>query len=133
MNAKYLALPFALGVCLSFDVAQAQTQTALPSARCTAAEYVDGGDDTVIQTSGFSYTPKCLHIRVGSSVTIQASSHHPLSAMPDIDDAANPFAQATPFVAPTTQVFNQPGLYGYFCENHGDATGAGMAGLILVD
>ena len=131
MHAKYLALPLALSVYLSLDVAQAQT--APPVVGCTAADYVDGGADTEIQTNGSGYTPKCLHIRVGSSVTIQASSHHPLSAMPDIYGAANPFAQATPFVAPTTQVFTQPGLYGYFCENHGDASGAGMAGLILVD
>lgn len=130
MKAKYFIL--ALGVALYLGPAQAQTATT-PLAGCTAASFVEGGIDNVIQTNGAGYTPKCLHIRVGAAVTIQASNHHPLSAMPDVDGAANPFAQATPFVAPATQVFSQPGLYGYFCENHGDSSGAGMAGVIWVD
>ena len=133
MNSKYFALPLALALGVVVSIESTSAQSAPPIAGCTAASFVEGGATNMIQTSGASYTPKCLHIRVGASVTIQASGHHPLSAMPDIDGAANPFRKATPFVDPATQVFNQPGIYGYFCEAHGDSEGDGMAGVIWVD
>lgn len=102
-------------------------------AGCTAADFVEGGPDSQITTVGTAYSPKCLKVKVGSSVTIQASKHHPLSAMPDINETPNPFSDQAKFVTAQTRVMDTPGVYGYFCEAHGDAEGDGMAGAILVE
>ncbi|MCB0407592.1 MAG: hypothetical protein KDD34_05260 [Bdellovibrionales bacterium] len=103
-----------------------------PIAGCTDASFIDGGSENIINTSGASYTPKCLRVRVGAFVTIEATQHHPLAAMPDIDGALNPFASESPSVIPITQQMNSPGFYGYFCTRHGDEEGDGMAGVIEV-
>lgn len=102
-------------------------------AGCTAADFVTGESNSRIVTSGATYNPKCLRVKAGSSVTIQASLHHPLAAMPNIDGATNPFSDRASFASAQTRVLDTPGLFGYFCEAHGDAEGDGMAGVILVE
>lgn len=101
-------------------------------AGCTANSFVQGADNNVIQAMGASYSPKCLKVKVGSVVTIQASARHPLFAMADID-APNPFASADEMTTPQTRQMNQKGIFGYFCTAHGDSEGDGMAGAILVE
>ncbi len=123
----------ALGAGLLISTSQASAQSTGPIAGCTAGSFTDGAADNMIETAGTSYTPKCLKVKVGARVTIQATAHHPFSAMPDLDGVANPLASSPHAVAPVTQVFRQPGFYGYFCEAHGDAEGDGMAGVILVE
>lgn len=101
-------------------------------AGCTASSFVQGTDNNVIQAMGASYTPKCLKVKLGSVVTIQASAHHPLAAMADID-APNPFASNEEMTTTQTRQMNQKGVFGYFCTAHGDSEGDGMAGAILVE
>lgn len=103
-----------------------------PIAGCTEGSFVQGGSNTTIATSGASYTPKCLRIKVGSQVSIEASNRHPLMAMPNIDGYENPLASFGEVFRTTTVQFNEPGVYGYFCTRHGDEEGDGMAGLIEV-
>lgn len=103
-----------------------------PIAGCTEARFVEGGANTMIATSGASYTPKCLRIRAGSQVSIESSGRHPLAAMPDIDGFENPLANMGEVFQTITVQFSEPGIYGYFCTRHGDKEGQGMAGIIEV-
>jgi plastocyanin len=120
-------------IAASIFLTTASSMAELTIAGCTKAQFIMGAEVNQISTSGMSYTPKCLRIKAGSTVTIQAGGHHPLSAMPDIDGARNPFATTMSASQPQTRKMDQPGIYGYFCENHGDKTGSGMAGVIVVE
>ncbi len=102
-------------------------------AGCKPENYVQGEATNRIATQGSSYTPKCLRIKVGSTVIIQASQHHPLIAMPDINNIKNPFAASDRFTESQSRVMNTIGVFGYFCQAHGDAEGDGMAGAIIVE
>lgn len=94
---------------------------------CQAEDYVILDVETpMIETSGFSYTPKCLKILVGTQVMLSASRHHPLAPQAQEN---NPITASQ---SPVTITFEQPGVFGYFCERHGNATGQGMAGAIQV-
>lgn len=102
-------------------------------AGCTTEKFISVAGDAIIKTIGNSYTPKCLRIKSGSNVTIQASSHHPLTAFADVNDVQNPFGDQSTFTTSQTRVMSQVGIYGYYCEAHGDSEGDGMAGIIIVE
>lgn len=93
---------------------------------CAESDYVMADVESSIQFQGMGYTPKCLKVAVGSTVTIAASGHHPLAPQPQ---AGNPIGETEQTQAFT---FNQAGFFGYFCDRHGDANGNGMAGTIWV-
>ena len=112
-------------------LAKAQTSAAI--AGCTSAQIVTGAATNHITTAGMAFTPKCLRVKVGASVTIDGSSHHPLASMADINGVRNPFATGSSFVTPHTRVMNQAGVFGYFCDVHGNSDGQGMAGVIVVE
>lgn len=122
-------------VCAAPVLSQAQIEAApqAPLAGCTDTSFVKGTDKNQITTAGASYTPKCLRVKIGASVTIQASQHHPLAGIPAANGLVNPFEANGHFVVAQTRVMNQAGLFGYYCENHGDSEGDGMAGVILVE
>lgn len=120
-----------VGFALGFS-AFTSAQTLPVVAGCKMSSFIDGSESNQITTAGAAFNPKCLRIKAGASVTIQGTKRHPLAAMPDIDGAINPFATTQPFETPQTRKMDQPGLYGYFCDSHGDAQGNGMAGAILV-
>ena len=77
---------------------------------------------------GLVYSPKCLAISAGQSVTFfgdtaQGSSFavHPL--LPGGANGSDPGAAGNPIAAQTsgstyTVVFPSPGTYGYFCQSH---------------
>ena len=119
--SKYL---FILGLLWS-GLATAQTLPAEVSG-CSEADYVVADLESSVAVQGFSYTPRCLKVVVGSQVTIAASGHHPLA----------PQAQGNNPIMETentqTYEFNEPGVFGYFCTRHGDEDGTGMAGSIWV-
>jgi plastocyanin len=88
-----------------------------------------GGNMTRLVRAGIGgnlYAPKCMRVRVGQTVTIEASTTHPLS----------PAAQTgNPITAGTTNQTFQPataGIYGYYCMIHGTPDGSGMAGALEV-
>lgn len=82
----------------------------------TAVTFPLGGNDV--------YVPKCLRVRAGQQVTFTGNfSDHP------IKQACGP-AQVSGWSSAVT--FTVPGVYGYFCEDHGSQGGSGMSGAIEV-
>ncbi len=102
-------------------------------AGCTEDKFVFGGENNSIKIVDKSYEPRCLKIKAGSSVTIDASQRHPLTAITDINGVTNPFANGSHFNSAQMRVMGQAGAFGYFCESHGDSEGDGMAGVIVVE
>lgn len=119
-------------ILLSGTKSLAQNNTAA-FAGCTEARFVVGAATNQINTNGANYTPRCLKVKKGSAVTIQASERHPLVGAPAINNAVNPFETGTLFKASQTRVMDSVGSFGFYCEAHGDAEGDGMAGLIVVE
>lgn len=77
------------------------------------------------------FEPSCVRIRLGQSVTFVGGSFddHPLRF------ACGPFPTLQPQSDGTTATFaftQALGLYGFFCDQHGDSDGGGMAGAIEV-
>ncbi len=101
-------------------------------AGCKLGDFVLGSEITEIRIVEKSFSPKCLRVKTGSSVVIDATARHPLKAMPDIDGKRNPYAGAT-HVSPQQRVLTEPGIYGFYCDSHGDEEGDGMAGAIVVE
>lgn len=78
------------------------------------------------------YTPRCLRIKAGQTVTFSgAFGSHPLQGACGAS-AVLPASQLDTG-STATFTFSTAGLYGYFCTFHGSSTGGGMAGAIQVD
>jgi plastocyanin len=102
-------------------------------AGCKEADYVAiAGNAVTIEIQGLMYSPKCVKVKPGTSVTIQALPRHRVQGMAPIDGVENPFLQAEPAVVNQTRQLIRPGLYGFWCNPHGDENGEGMAGAIRV-
>ncbi len=89
----------------------------------TAGTSIDfgGGNDR--------YVPKCLRLTAGQAVTFMGNfNNHPMH------QACGPVAQALGATSGTNAQFTLtvPGVYGFYCSQHGDSTGTGMAGAIEV-
>ena len=82
---------------------------------------------------GRGYYPHCLKVRRGTKVSIPGTEHHPILAMGDMRGVVNPFPSQVAAQAPAVRKLDQPGFYGYYCVFHSDATGNGMAGMIIVE
>lgn len=105
-------------------------------ARCRASDFVEVDDPnpTIVITPSFPYSPRCLKVKVGAKVTVEASVLHPLTAMPPLFDnpAPNPFADTPRATKSQTREMLAPGYFGYYCNYHGLPNGTGMTGVILV-
>lgn len=103
-------------------------------AACTPEMYVDAvGPTAQIQTRGSSYTPRCLRVKRGTSVTIAASSHHPLQGILMEDGSLNPIANGSAgATAAKTVIIEETGIFGFYCEAHSDELGSRMGGAIWV-
>lgn len=84
----------------------------------------------------FEYTPKCIEIKLGQSVTFVGAlasdtfTHHPLKQ--SCGPAPDVFLRVN---TPDTRVTVTPtvvGVYGYYCLDHGNKVGQVMAGAIKV-
>lgn len=108
---------------------------------CTDALFVDrtatGADRTVTFGTGaapFAYTPKCITVAAGQSVTFMGDfSVHPIApgaspSAPDAGTAGNPI-QRTAMGAMTQVTFPTAGTYPYYCVFH---YGGGMVGAVRV-
>jgi plastocyanin len=98
----------------------------------SCAGYTDATAPAADRTISFTccqYTPKCLKIAAGQSVTFSGSfGSHPL------DQACGPAQVIVGASAGNaTFQFDLPGEYGFYCAIHGTAGGGGMAGSILVE
>lgn len=127
-----LTLSLATALISTSSIAQ-ENNPSITIAGCTSDKFIEGGEFNEIKTSGISYTPKCLKVKVGSTVSIDGSSRHPLLAMPDINGIKNPFATNEPALSTQTHVMTEPGVFGYYCDKHGSSSGSGMAGVIIVE
>lgn len=79
--------------------------------------------------TGFAYSPKCIKIKAGQTITFKGDfSFHPLKA----------FCEETTTIPNTTSgttkaiKFTKAGYYNYYCTNHAAPNGSGMAGNIWV-
>lgn len=108
---------------------------------CAASAYVDqsaedGARIVQIASAGLVFTPRCLLIAAGQSVTFEGSlAAHPLAPGNANDDGIgspdNPI-QPTSSGRSVSFAFPEPGTYPYFCELHGFGDGSGMSGAIHV-
>ena len=102
-------------------------------AGCKEADFVARNEAAVtVEITGLMYSPKCLKVKPGTSLTIQAMPKHRLQGMAPIDGIVNPFIQNEAAVVNQTRTLIRPGQYGYFCNPHGDENGEGMAGVLWV-
>lgn len=114
--------------------------TGAPGSACASAfagctTFVDMTSASVVDIAfggakGNVYDPKCIRVRVGQSVGFTGNfDMHPLlqacGPVPGILDKS--FATYT-----YMRSFPKPGIYGYYCTNHGSADGNAMAGAIEV-
>ena len=77
--------------------------------------------------SDFTYSPKCMRIKQGQSVSIESSSFHPLQAK-----SGNPGSEIVTTTTTRTVTLASLGVYAFYCGNHGTASGGGLAGAIEV-
>ncbi len=71
-----------------------------------------------------TYAPKCLRIRAGQAVTFTGDrGNHPLRFVCGPSTLPSSASQVT---------LSVPGVWGYYCSDHGTASGGGMAGAIEV-
>lgn len=94
-------------------------------AGCTKFTDLTGmASTTVAFGSGFNYTPECLRVDVGTTVTLPGASIHPLGQGCGAQDVGIAAAGAT---TDQTVTFDTVGTYGFFCMFHGAPDGTGMA------
>jgi plastocyanin len=96
--------------------------------------YVAGTTIAFGGTVGFNYTPKCLKVSPGATVTFNGEfASHPLapSALRGAPAINNPIVNMSDG---TTASFTFPdaGFYAYLCNFHGTDDGLNMAGVIWV-
>ncbi len=102
------------------------------------ATYVDATAESASRTltfptGGLQFSPKCLRVKVGQSVTFMSPdalfSSHPLkqSCGPTAD-----FVTANMGSSKTFTFTAALGKYGFYCDEHGTMGGDGMAGSIEV-
>lgn len=106
-----------------------------PLAGCNPADFVTiEGPTAHIATQGRSYVPRCVRVKAGTQVTIDASSHHPLQGIPNAQGLVNPiFDEFGGAVEAKTVSLTEAGAFGFFCLAHSDDQGTGMGGAILVE
>lgn len=91
----------------------------------TAAGPAHAADHQVGSASDY-YSPAYLRVATGDSVTWEPSILHPLKF--DGDPPGTPERTATPY----TRTFGTPGVYDFYCTNHGGPDRTGMAGRVVV-
>lgn len=80
---------------------------------------------SAISTSGSSYSPSCLRVSAGTSVTIAASTTHPLAPRTG-GTGNNPIPSQS---SPASVTFPTPGFYPFHCTVHQPT----MAGVVWVE
>ncbi len=100
-------------------------------AGCSLATAVEG-TEIGIATDAFKYTPACLKVKVGAVVAFKGGGAlHPLAPMTKGTTADNPIPLSKDANVPVT--FSKPGVFPYFCENHGSDGGTtSMVGAVYV-
>ena len=108
---------------------------------CAPSDYANASGTPTVNFGGqaqsplFGYSPRCLQIAEGESVTFAGNfSVHPISPGTSPSDtkagAANNPIPATTTGMSLSVTFPASGVYPYFCQQH---YAAGMTGAILVE
>lgn len=105
-----------------------EPDNACPPAFAGCETYVPG---TFVGFWSGPYEQPCIEVVVGQDITFYGPwPEHPLQ---QACGASSPLEQAPTDDGGTWVIsFDTPGIYGYFCTEHGDATGGGHAGAIRV-
>ena len=118
-----------------------QPSTAIELNGCVESAYEDRSGEAdertiLIAASGLNYSPKCLTIAAGQTVTWQGSlASHPLA--PGNPDDAAAGSSESPIVKTNSGTsieftFESAGVFPYYCELHSFGAGRGMAGVVHV-
>lgn len=107
---------------------------------CSGADYVDSSaaDDRTIQIAaeGLTFSPRCMVVSVGQTVTWQGSlSAYPLAPGNPTDAKAGSPNNPIPTVTSDRSVevtFPIAGTYPYYCQLHSFDSGQGMVGMVYV-
>jgi plastocyanin len=108
---------------------------------CDSDAYLDGSPEDAerivqIGAEGLKFTPPCLQIASGQTVTFEGSlTAHPIA--PGNPDDAAAGSPGSPIEAVSTGrsvafTFDGAGTFPYYCELHAFGAGRGMAGAIYV-
>lgn len=112
----------------------ADVGTACPPSYAGCSTFVTAPGEPTLVYRNYAYDPKCLSIKAGTKVTFVAEPdagdflEHPLV------QACGPTRVLEFREAGTTASFvlSTPGVYGYYCLDHGNPQGAAMSGAIQV-
>ena len=115
MRRAWFAIPLSFGLALAAAPSLAADQSVVA---CCAPG------------SGNSFTPKTVTINVGESVNWRNDSgfHNVVFDDGSFESPGDP--SPTPWTA--SRKFDAPGEFQYFCEQHGNKGGVGMAGTVIV-
>ena len=106
-------------------------------APCTAeGNYMTGATVTFpASASDFSYSPKCLKVPAGTSVTFTGDfSFHPLEPSTHRGTLTGNPITSTATGSTKSFTFATAGFYAYFCSVHGPSDGgSGMVGVVWVE
>ena len=96
-----------------------------------ATDYMSGATVSFGSQLGNNYSPRCLVVHVGQSVSFAGDfSSHPLRAS-SRGSTGNP-VQSTGSGTSASFTFAATGFFPYYCTQHGDDLGNGMAGVVQV-
>jgi plastocyanin len=99
---------------------------------CTSATDYVTTPTTITFGPTFAYSPRCLTVHAGSSVTWSGDfASHPLMPATSRGTTPSPIMPTSTGTSATV-MFPNAGLYPYYCNFHGSPTGAGMAGVVQV-
>ena len=100
-----------------------------------SAEDHTRADATTVTSAGAIYTPSCIRIRRGASVTFLSTfDTHPLAGGTVTEEIATPEPESP--IQPTSSgdqasfTFPDSGVYGYYCDFHASI---GMMGAVFVE
>ena len=124
------ALDCVSGLC-SGDTCAAPTGSCAGFGACSSfLDLTAAGAERTITFGGERYSPSCVRVRFGQSVTWTGNfGSHPLR------EACGPVAAGVSASSgqTTTVTFDRAlGVFGFYCDVHGSSSGAGMAGAIEV-
>lgn len=128
IRASLVALVLSLAFPISPDEPGSAT---CPAKYATCDKYEDAtaaGAGRQIQFECCDYKPQCLRVKAGQSVTWSGDfEEHPF-----VHECGPEKVSLQAKGGKASFTFTKPGVYGFFCETHGDKGGKGMAGAVEV-
>jgi plastocyanin len=120
----------------SGDASDAATDSgaACPANFAGCATFVSAGASPVLVYRNYEYDPPCLSVRAGTTVTFTGAPDAGGFLVHPLVQACGPAPALASGDAGTTASFvlTVPGIYGYYCLDHGSPAGASMSGAIEV-